>query len=173
MVTFETLCIITIITIVNYITIPQMGLSGNAIMLLVLYNGGMMMQSSQITVGDLSAFLLYAGYVGISIGGLSNFYTNINKSLGASSRLWELADRRPSIPLNGADEYISKYPGLFEKVFTTFCFTVGLIPDISLPASDIVFENVKFTYPARADYPIFEDLNLTVKSRSITGKLKG
>lgn len=70
-------------------------------MLLVLYNGGLMMQEGHITVGDLSAFLLYSGYVAISIAGLSNFYSSINKSIGASDRLWQLLDRNPRIPLNG------------------------------------------------------------------------
>lgn len=54
-----------------------MGLSGNLIIMTVLYNGGLMMTESQITVGDLSAFLLYAAYVGISIGGL---YLHFHKS---------------------------------------------------------------------------------------------
>ncbi|XP_039249155.2 ATP-binding cassette sub-family B member 10, mitochondrial-like [Styela clava] len=122
-----------------------MGLSGNSIMLLVLYYGGLMMQSSVITVGDLSAFLLYAGYVGISIGGLSSFYTNINKSLGASTRLWQLADRNPLIPVNE-----------------------GVIPNISLKNSNIIFDNVNFTYPTRDEYQIFNNLNLTVKAGSVT-----
>lgn len=59
----------------------QMGLSGNLMILGVLYNGGMMMSESQITVGDLSAFLLYAAYVGVSIGGektdLRSQYINV------------------------------------------------------------------------------------------------
>lgn len=70
-------------------------------MVLVLYNGGIMMHSGQITVGDLSAFLLYSGYVALSIRGMSNFFTALNKSLGASARLWELIDQAPSIPLHG------------------------------------------------------------------------
>lgn len=47
----------------------QTGLSGNIIMLSVLYSGGMMMTDAQISVGDLTSFLLYAGFVGISFGG--------------------------------------------------------------------------------------------------------
>ena len=47
----------------------QTGLSGNIIMLSVLYSGGMMMTGAQISVGDLTSFLLYAGFVGISFGG--------------------------------------------------------------------------------------------------------
>lgn len=47
----------------------QTGFSGNLIILSVLYYGGQMMNQSLITIGGLSSFLLYAAYVGISIGG--------------------------------------------------------------------------------------------------------
>ena len=60
-----------------------------------------MVTENTITVGSLSAFLLYAAYVGVAIGGLSSFYSEMMKGLGASTRLWELIDRQPSIPLSG------------------------------------------------------------------------
>jgi ATP-binding cassette subfamily B (MDR/TAP) protein 10 len=47
----------------------QTGFSGNMIILSVFYYGGIMMNESQITVGELSSFLLYAAFVGVSIGG--------------------------------------------------------------------------------------------------------
>nr|CAD7585962.1 unnamed protein product [Timema genevievae] len=58
------------------------GLSGNIIILTVLYYGGVMVSDQHITVGNLSAFLLYAAYIGVSIGGLSSFYSELNKGLG-------------------------------------------------------------------------------------------
>ncbi len=79
----------------------QTGLSGNFIILSVLYYGGSMVSQSIITIGSLSAFLLYAAYVGVAIGGLSSFYSEMMKGLGASTRLWQLIDRKPSIPLTG------------------------------------------------------------------------
>lgn len=63
------------------------------------------MADSAISVGNLSSFLLYAAYIGISIGGLSSFYSEMNKGLGASSRLWELIDRVPQIPVSGNLSY--------------------------------------------------------------------
>ena len=60
-----------------------------------------MVTENIITVGSLSAFLLYAAYVGVAIGGLSSFYSEMMKGLGASTRLWELIDRQPLIPLSG------------------------------------------------------------------------
>lgn len=47
----------------------QTSFSGNLIILSVFYYGGTMMSESQITVGELSSFLLYAAFVGVSIGG--------------------------------------------------------------------------------------------------------
>ena len=46
-------------------------MSGNLIIISVFYAGGIMMQESLLTVGQLSAFLMYAAYVGVSIGGMS------------------------------------------------------------------------------------------------------
>lgn len=68
----------------------------------VLYSGGLLVSEQTITVGDLSSFLLYAAYTGISISGLSTFYSDINKGLGASSRIWEIIDHKPSIPISGS-----------------------------------------------------------------------
>lgn len=48
----------------------QTGLSGNLIVLSVLYKGGLLMGSAHMTVGELSSFLMYAFWVGVSIGGI-------------------------------------------------------------------------------------------------------
>jgi len=60
-----------------------------------------MVTDSAITVGSLSSFILYAAYVGIAIGGLSSFYSELMKGLGASSRLWDIVDKKPTIPMSG------------------------------------------------------------------------
>lgn len=41
-------------------------------MLSVLYKGGLLMGSAHMTVGELSSFLMYAFWVGLSIGGISH-----------------------------------------------------------------------------------------------------
>lgn len=67
----------------------------------MLYSGGLLVSEQTISVGELSSFLLYAAYTGVSISGLSTFYSDINRGLGASSRIWEIIDRKPSIPISG------------------------------------------------------------------------
>lgn len=63
-----------------------------------------MVSSQSISVGNLSSFLLYAAYIGVSVGGLSSFYSELNKSIGAASRLWDLVDRQPLISNTSMDE---------------------------------------------------------------------
>ncbi|XP_045773536.1 ATP-binding cassette sub-family B member 10, mitochondrial [Maniola jurtina] len=112
------------------------GLAGNTIIILVLYYGGGMVATEQLTVGNLTSFLLYAAYVGISIGGLSSFYTELNKGMGAATRLWEIIDREPKIPVIG-----------------------GIRPK-ERPKGEIVLENVNFSYVGA---PLLKGLNLHLK----------
>ncbi|KAM5235025.1 ATP-binding cassette sub-family B member 10, mitochondrial [Ctenodactylus gundi] len=121
------------------------GLSGNLIVLYVLYKGGLLMGSAHMTVGELSSFLMYAFWVGLSIGGLSSFYSELMKGLGAGGRLWELLERRPQLPFN---EGVT----LTEKSFQ----------------GALEFRNVHFAYPARPEVPVFQDLSLSIPAGSIT-----
>ena len=74
----------------------QTGLSGNMIILSVLYYGGSLVTSDALTVGNLASFVLYAAYVGIGLSGVSTFYAEIMKGLGASSRIFEIINSAPS-----------------------------------------------------------------------------
>lgn len=120
------------------------GLSGNFIILSVLYKGGLLMATEHMTVGELSSFLMYAFWVGISIAGLSSFYAELMKGFGAGTRLWELLDRKPEFPLNeGAVLRPDQFKGHLQ------------------------FNDVTFSYPTRRDSPIFQNLSLTVPAGSV------
>ncbi|XP_052584032.1 ATP-binding cassette sub-family B member 10, mitochondrial isoform X2 [Peromyscus californicus insignis] len=121
------------------------GLSGNLIVLSVLYKGGLLMGSAHMTVGELSSFLMYAFWVGLSIGGLSSFYSELMKGLGAGGRLWELLERQPQLPFNEGTV-------LDEKGFQ----------------GALEFRNVHFTYPARPEMAVFQDFSLSIPSGSVT-----
>ena len=66
------------------------------IILSVLYYGGFLVTSDALTVGNLASFVLYAAYVGIGLSGVSTFYAEIMKGLGASSRIFEIINSAPS-----------------------------------------------------------------------------
>lgn len=99
------------------------------------------MQSGAITLGELTSFLMYTAYAGSSLFGLSNFYSELMKGVGAASRLFELQDREPKIsPTKG------------EKVTSA--------------RGPIRFENVSFSYPTRPAVTIFKDLNFEIPQGS-------
>lgn len=75
--------------------------------------------------------------------------TSVLQGLGASSRLWELIDRRPSIPVEG-----------------------GLTPTTPI-VGDIAFRNVSFAYPSRAEHDVIKDLKLEVKSDTVLAVVGG
>ncbi|XP_040844000.1 ATP-binding cassette sub-family B member 10, mitochondrial isoform X4 [Ochotona curzoniae] len=123
----------------------QTGLSGNLIVLSVLYKGGLLMGSAHMTVGELSSFLMYAFWVGLSIGGLSSFYSELMKGLGAGGRLWQLIEREPKLPFNE-----------------------GIILNERSFQGALEFKNVHFAYPARPEALIFQDFSLSIPAGSVT-----
>ncbi|XP_053567125.1 ATP-binding cassette sub-family B member 10, mitochondrial isoform X2 [Bombina bombina] len=120
------------------------GLSGNLMVLSVLYKGGLLTEAAQMTVGELSSFLMYAFWVGISIGGLSSFYSELMKGFGAGGRLWDLLYRKPLMPFNE-----------------------GLVLNSKSFKGALDFRDVTFMYPSRPDAPIFKGLNLSIPSGSV------
>ncbi|XP_023809314.1 ATP-binding cassette sub-family B member 10, mitochondrial isoform X2 [Oryzias latipes] len=120
------------------------GLSGNLMILSVLYKGGLLMANHHMTVGELSSFLMYTFWVGISIAGLSSFYSELMKGFGAGARLWELLERKPEFPLDEGH----------------------VLPPEQLKGQ-LEFCNVSFAYPTRKEAQIFQNLNLLVPAGTI------
>lgn len=113
------------------------GWAGNMTMIAVLYAGGAMVKSGTITIGELSSFLMYTAYAGSSLFGLSGFYSELMKGVGAASRLFELQDRRPTISP-----------------------TVGT--NVTSLHGSIKFDSVSFSYPTRPAVQIFRDLSFEI-----------
>ena len=117
------------------------GFMGNMTFIALLYVGGGMVKSGAISIGDLTSFLMYAGYAGSSLFGLSSFYSELMKGVGAASRLFELQDREPTIsPTAG-----------------------NAVPSARGP---IAFNNVTFSYPTRPAVKIFRDLSFRIEQGS-------
>ncbi|KAE9986433.1 hypothetical protein EG328_005659 [Venturia inaequalis] len=114
------------------------GFMGNMTILALLFFGGGMVKSGAISVGELTSFLMYTAYAGSSLFGLSGFYSELMKGVGAASRLFELQDRKPSM-----------YP------------TVGQA--VKSARGPIDFKNVTFSYPTRPAVEIFENLSFRIE----------
>lgn len=113
------------------------GLMGNMTILAILYVGGGMVKSGAISIGDLTSFLMYTAYAGSSLFGLSAFYSELMKGVGAASRLFELQDRNPTISP-----------------------TVGT--KVTSARGPIRFQKVSFSYPTRPALKIFNNLDFEI-----------
>ncbi|KAK2740645.1 ATP-binding cassette permease mdl1 [Myotisia sp. PD_48] len=117
------------------------GFAGNMTILALLYIGGGMVHSGAISIGDLTSFLMYTAYAGSSMFGLSSFYSELMKGVGAASRLFELQDRAPKIS-----------PTVGTKVVSA--------------RGPIQFQNVEFSYPTRPAVTIFKNLDFEIPQGS-------
>jgi ATP-binding cassette subfamily B (MDR/TAP) protein 10 len=96
-----------------------------------------MVNSGLITIGELTGFFLYTAYVGASLMNLSSWYAEMNKGIGASSRILSIINSTPNIEGNQ-----------------------GLTPSIT--DYSIKFENVSFSYPDRPEFLILDNVSFVV-----------
>jgi subfamily B ATP-binding cassette protein MsbA len=64
---------------------------------MVLWYGSRMIMSGELTVGKLTAFVLYTSIIAGSIGGVSEIYGQFQNAIGATRRVFELLDTEPEI----------------------------------------------------------------------------
>ncbi|CAF0774095.1 unnamed protein product [Adineta steineri] len=124
------------------------GLSGNLIVLSVFYFGGISMSEESLTIGDLSSFLLYAFWVGVSISGIFSFHLELMKGVGASQAVWSILNENynEKIALSG-----QKQRTIHGDPLTS-----------ALMLRDITFDSISFRYPTRQDALVLDNLTLRV-----------
>ena len=103
---------------------------------LVLWRGGHLVLDGAMSVGDLTAFLIYTILVAVSLGAITDLYADLTKAGGAADRLFELLDRTPAMPKQG--ETLAEVQGA------------------------LALENVGFSYPARPDVRVLDSLDLSI-----------
>ncbi len=108
---------------------------------LVLWYGGHLVLERVLTVGQLTSFLLYTIFVGVSLGALADLWADFTKASGAAERLFELIDRQEAMPNTG--EKPAEVHGRVE------------------------FKDVTFAYPTRPDAPVLTGLNLSIEQGEI------
>jgi len=109
----------------------------------VIWMGMVMVQSGEITAGQLISFVTFTAVIGGAIAGLGNFYSELVGAIGATERLREILntpgeiDERPNAHLNA-----------------------GRL------TGDIEFRNVQFEYPTRTDMPVLKGVSLHIEPGS-------
>ncbi len=106
----------------------------------MIWIGGHKVLASQVTAGEMSAFIFYALVMARSARGLSEVYGDVQRAAGATERLLEIMAMTPEI--------------------TVPANPVALpVP----PVGTLAFEDVTFHYPSRPDRSALEGFTLEVK----------
>jgi len=97
--------------------------------------GARLVQTHEIDIGELFSFIFYTTFIGASIAGLGDIYTQLQRTIGASERLLEIL------------ELPDESKAASEKV------------DLK---GAIEFRNVSFSYPTRPDVGVLQSLTFSI-----------
>ncbi|HAK28261.1 MAG TPA: multidrug ABC transporter ATP-binding protein, partial [Sphingobacterium sp.] len=108
----------------------------------VIWYGAALVSIHEMTVGDLTTYILYSMFVAGSMGSFPELYANIQRSLGASERILEILDE--------PQEHLNVKPTC-KEVHKTM-------------TGKLSFNHVSFAYPSRPDIEILKDINFTANA---------
>ncbi|REA62013.1 ABC transporter ATP-binding protein [Dyadobacter luteus] len=107
----------------------------------VVWFGAGLVQAGEMNLADLFTFILYTTFIGASISGMGDLYAQINKTVGASERLFEILGEDPEIQ--------------FEET-------------ANMPAAKIdghvSYNHVHFSYPSRQDLPVLKGITFDIRA---------
>lgn len=112
-------------------------ISEDAMNIIVLSLGGMMVLHDQMSVGELFSYLFASFYVSDSLQSVGTTYSDIQKGVGAAGRLFPILEESTNAPQDAG------------KV-------------IKSARGTLTFDNVTFAYPLRPNAPIFRHLSFEV-----------
>ncbi|MDZ4367419.1 MAG: ABC transporter ATP-binding protein/permease [Afipia sp.] len=107
----------------------------------ILWIGSHDVLTRQITAGTLGQFILYAAFAAGALGELSQVWGEISQASGASERLFEILRIKPDIAAPANPRALP-------------------VP----PRGDVVFDNVRFSYPTRPDHLAVDGVSFAVKA---------
>jgi ABC transporter fused permease/ATP-binding protein len=108
----------------------------------VVWMGGRQVILNEISIGDLTQFLIYLLIVAFSVGSLGGLWGDFMAAVGAGKRLFEILDKKPQVILTEG-QTLKNLSGHVE------------------------FKNISFSYPARPELKVLENFELELKSNQI------
>lgn len=114
----------------------SLSLSINCSLFSVLYFGGLLVGSGDITIGTLTSFALYSGFMGLGFSGLSSCMSEMKKTRTSSKALFDLLSLPAAVDGNNT------------------------LPTVK---GHVRFNNVSFAYPSRPHMLVLDRLNMEIK----------
>lgn len=113
--------------------------------ILVLWVGARFVQAGELTVGELTSFILYTTFVGAAMGSFAELYSQVQRTVGATERIREIL-REPS-------EEIDLSPR-----------TMSYAQQLPRLRGEVEFEHVEFSYPTRKEVKVLKGVSFSAKS---------
>lgn len=108
----------------------------------VIWFGGKQVISSELSIGDLTQFLIYLMIVAFSVGSLGSLWGDFMSAIGAGKRIFEILDRKSAMDLQ-----------------------VGV--RLANLSGSVDFRNVTFSYPARSELKVLANFNLKLEPNQV------
>jgi ABC transporter fused permease/ATP-binding protein len=108
-----------------------------AVVAVVWYGVTLTITGEMKNVGSLISFVLYSAFIGASFGGIAELYSQLQKAIGSTERIFELLEETPE-KISGEKKTIT------EKI-----------------KGNVTFKNVAFAYPSRPEIQVLKDVNFT------------
>lgn len=115
---------------------------------LVLWYGARLVQNGNMSVGELTRFMLYMMFVAGAFGSFAELYSQVQQTLGATQRVREILQETPE-SLEGAAPASSP---------------VDDGHALTKLRGDVSFEQVEFAYPSRKDVQVLRGVSLAVSA---------
>ena len=106
---------------------------------LVLWSGARLLQSGEITFGELTRFILYTTFVAGAMGQFAELYSQLQKAVGSTQRVRELLRETGEVQVSLVADSASPLPRL---------------------KGDVRLEGVRFTYPSREGVEVLHGIDL-------------
>jgi len=105
---------------------------------LVIWFGAGMVHDGELAADKLNEFILYALFIGGSIGGLASVYAQLQKAVGATETIFSLMDEEKEM------EHSTEHP-------------------VPVAVEGISFKGVNFSYPTRPDVQVLNELSFDLQ----------
>lgn len=124
-------------------------------MVIVLWFGAGLLQTGQITPGELTRFVLYSTFVAGAMGQAAELYSQVQKTVGASQRVRELLREQPEISLP---------TGRTPRGTTSSQNN----PRDGRLRGEVELRDITFRYPSRPEVPVLTHISLKAKPGEVT-----
>ena len=113
-------------------------IGGYVAVAVVLWYGGRVVLRGEMSVGDLTSFVIYTMTVAFSLGALGGLWADFMRAVGAGDRVFSLLDRVAAIDNDGGQR-------------------------LDVLRGRVELRDVHFRYPGRPDVPVLKGIDLVIE----------